>query len=143
MVARNDLDLRGYFDNERMALLDKKHCIRLNYEAFFFADSAGADRFRSNRLAYCGLLSDPVSKRRFRPLPGAPKESHQGVDFYFESDETRQAFAQDPERFWLPGYKMNAKPKAKASESADEESESDQQGGEDKPVSSSSAMLGR
>ncbi|MFT5052274.1 MAG: YHS domain-containing protein [Chlamydiales bacterium] len=116
MVARYDIDLRGYFDSERVALLDKDHFIRMNYEAFFFADSAGADRFRSNQVAYCGLLTDPVSKQRFRPTPGDRSERHEGVEFYFESEETRKLFARMPESYSLPGYKTNPKSKKAAGE---------------------------
>ncbi len=60
-VDRYGIELQGYFDHGRPAVIDEQHCVQLGYEAFFFADRAGRDRFVTNAVAYCGLLTDPVS----------------------------------------------------------------------------------
>ena len=105
-VNRKGLSFQDYFDPARPAVLDARHCVRLNYEAWFFADDRSRDRFAADPLANCGLLTDPVSKQRFRPQRGAPLAHHGGVAFYFESDANRALFEQDPERYRLPHWQM-------------------------------------
>jgi YHS domain-containing protein len=95
-----------YLDARRPARLDAEHCVRLNWEAFFFADLWERERFLSDPLAYCGLLTDPVSRRRFRPSKDAPRFVHAEVVYYFESEANRAAFEADPEGHRLPGWKM-------------------------------------
>ena len=70
--ARRGLPLRGYLDPTRPARLDDAHLVRLNYEAFFFADAAGRERFLSDPTRYCGQLTDPVTKERFVPSSESP-----------------------------------------------------------------------
>jgi YHS domain-containing protein len=105
-VNRKGLIFQDYFDPARPAVLDAAHCVRLNYEAWFFADDAGRQRFLANPLASCGLLTDPVSKQRFRPAADAPSAECEGVTFYFENGANRDFFVGDPERYRLPHWKM-------------------------------------
>ena len=106
LLERYGLEIAGYFDVSRPAVLDERHHVRLGYEAFFFADRAGRDRFIARPLAYCGLLTDPVSKRRFRPTGSSPSARHDGVTFYFETRANRDRFEAMPESYQLPGYVM-------------------------------------
>ena len=103
-LTRKGLSFQDYFDPRRSALIDAEHCVRLNFESFFFADAAGRARFLGDPLAYCGLLTDPVSHKRFRPSAGSTPLEDGGVTWFFESRANREAFAQDPERYRLPHW---------------------------------------
>jgi YHS domain-containing protein len=103
---RLGLELGGYLDPTRPALLDAEHCVRLNYEADFFASAENRARFLEDPTRYCGLLTDPVSKRRFLPELRAPRAEHEGVTYLFASESARAAFVRRPERFRLPGWSM-------------------------------------
>ena len=105
-VRRKGLAFQDYLDARRPAVIDAQHCVRLNYEAFFFADLWERERFLSDPLSYCGLLTDPVTRRRFRPSRDAERSIHAGVTYYFQSEENRIRFEEDPEAYRLPGWKM-------------------------------------
>ncbi len=106
LVRRKGLVFQDYLDARRPAVLDAEHCVRLNWEAFFFADRWERERFLSDPVTYCGLLTDPVSRRRFRPTPDSPRFAHAGVTYFFESVANRARFEEDPETLRLPGWKM-------------------------------------
>ncbi|MCB9898628.1 MAG: hypothetical protein H6825_11550 [Planctomycetes bacterium] len=105
-LIRKGIGFTGYLDPSRPALLDAEHLVRLNYETYLFADTAGRDAFLADPLRFCGLLTDPVSKRRFRPRDDSPRAEHSGVTYYFEDESGRAMFVADPERFRLPGWTM-------------------------------------
>ena len=105
-LLRKGLSFRCYFEAERMAVLDDAHQVRLNYEAFFFAETADAERFRKDPVAYCGLVTDPVTKRRFRPTVHSPRSEHEEVLYFFETDIGRADFDAHPEKYLLPGWVM-------------------------------------
>ena len=64
------------------------------------------DRFLEDPVTYCGLLTDPVSKRRFRPSRESPLLEHEGVLYLFEGPETVKWFTRTPGDYILPGYEM-------------------------------------
>jgi len=105
-ARRMGLELPGYLDQTRPAVLDEAHSVRLNYEAFFFASEQNRARFLADPVAHCGLLTDPVSKRRFRPRPDSPRAEHLGVTYFFQSRRSRERFARRPDDFRLPGWSM-------------------------------------
>lgn len=105
-LARRGLALASYLDPRRAAVLDAEHCVRINWESFFFADLWERERFLDDVVAYCGLLTDPVSRRRFRPTLESPRFSHAGVRYFFESVDTRELFESEPDKYRLPGWKM-------------------------------------
>lgn len=105
-VRKKGLAFQDYLDARRPAVIDAEHCVRLNYEAFFFADAWERERFLSDPVTYCGLLTDPISRRRFRPTTDAPRAVHDGVTYFFESDANRLQFEEDPATYRLPGWKM-------------------------------------
>jgi YHS domain-containing protein len=106
LVRKKGLAFQDYLDARRAAVIDAEHCVRLNWEAFFFADAWEKERFLSDPLAYCGLLTDPISRARFRPRADSPRFSHAGVTYYFQDETNRALFESDPETFRLPGWKM-------------------------------------
>lgn len=105
-VRRAELVFQDYLDSRRAAVIDAAHCVRLNYEAFFFADAWERERFRSDPLLYCGLLTDPISRRRFLPNADSPRTTFEGVTYFFEDARYRELFEEAPEQFRLPGWKM-------------------------------------
>lgn len=105
-LAKRGLAFDSYLDPRRKAVVDAEHCVRINWESFFFADLWERERFLDDVVAYCGLLTDPVSRRRFRPTQESPRSAHAGVRYFFESDGTREQFEVEPEKYRLPGWKM-------------------------------------
>lgn len=105
-LRQKDLAFRDYLDSRLEALIDAEHCIRLNYEAYLFGDLWTRDRFLSDPTLYCGLLTDPVSRERFRPREDSPRSRHEGIVYYFQSEAQRELFDEDPETYRLPGWTM-------------------------------------
>ena len=105
-ALRKELQFQDYLDERLTAELDTEHCVRLNYEAFLFGDLHTRERFQSDPILYCGLLTDPVSKRRFRPSEASPRMRVEEVTYYFHSEDNRLRFEADPEAFRLPGWTM-------------------------------------
>jgi YHS domain-containing protein len=105
-TRRLDLDLVGFFDSTRPAILDDEHMARVNYEAYFFASKEGRERFLTDPVSACGLITDPVSKRRFHPDERAPRLEHGGVLYVFETRENLRMFRKRPDDYRLPGYTM-------------------------------------
>ncbi len=105
-VRRKELVLNDYLDHRLVAVIDKEHCVRLNYEAFFFANLYTREQFRSDPVLYCGLLTDPVSRERFRPNEESPRLRHEGVVYYFETRDNLVEFKGAPDAYRLPGWKM-------------------------------------
>jgi YHS domain-containing protein len=103
-LVRKGLTFQDYFDPRRPAVIDAEHCVRFNFEAWFFADAEGRARFLADPIAYCGLLTDPVSRKRFRPAAGSTPLAHGGVTWFFECGSTRETFARDPELYRLPDW---------------------------------------
>ena len=117
-LVRRGLAIEGYFDPSRPAVLDAEHAVRVNYETYLFADLAARDAFRRDIVRFCGLVTDPVTKRRFRPKVTSPRsvDDQTGVAYLFESEGARDMFTQRPEAFRLPGYRMGSAPAAASEE---------------------------
>jgi len=105
-VRRKGLALNDYFDPSRSAVIDDEHLARINYESFFFADTEARAVFLEDPIRYCGLVTDPVTKRRFRPRPTSPRADFDDVLYLFESGKSQTAFEQMPQDFVRPGYRM-------------------------------------
>jgi YHS domain-containing protein len=105
-LARKELSVPCYFDETRTAVLDAAHAVRLNYETFLFSDASLAREFAADPVRYCGLLTDPVSRRRFRPRSDSPRVEDEGVVYFFECAGTQARFRADPAAHRLPGYTM-------------------------------------
>jgi YHS domain-containing protein len=72
---------------------------RVNHEIYFFSTPAAKRKFAADPIRWCGLVTDPVSKERFRPAKSSPRVDHAGRPYFFASDSTRAAFASDPAAF--------------------------------------------
>jgi YHS domain-containing protein len=91
-------------DPSREAVLDPAHRSFVNYETFFFADEADKRRFDADPTGACGILTDPVSKERFRPGSASPRETYDGRVYYFFSETNRAAFMKEPGAYARPNY---------------------------------------
>jgi YHS domain-containing protein len=98
------LDLPDVLDPTRPAVLDAAHRSFVNYETFFFADEADKHRFDADPTASCGILTDPVSKQRFRPGNGSPRAEFGGRSYYFFTEATKATFEKSPDAYALPNY---------------------------------------
>ncbi len=97
--------------NERLrAQIDEEHQSRVNYELYYFASDKERNRFNQDPRKHCGIVTDPVSKQRFRPGTDAPMRRFAGQPWFFVSDSTETLFAAMPDSFLAPAYSM--KPKA-------------------------------
>lgn len=105
-VERKGLEFNDYLDDETAAVLDSEHCVRINYEAYFFGSLWNRERFLSDPVLYCGLVTDPISRRRFRPTVESPRARHDGVTYYFESNTDQVEFERAPDIYRLPSWKM-------------------------------------
>lgn len=105
-LNRKQLSFSGYMDPTRPAIIDEAHSARVNYETFLFADTANEQLFSGDVVRFCGLLTDPISKQRFRPTVESPYTEHEGVLYYFESESGRDMFERAPEDHRLPGFEM-------------------------------------
>jgi len=105
-LRRKGLGFACFMDPSRPAVVDADHAVRINYETYLFADAEAREAFVADVLRYCGLVTDPVSKQRFRPDGDSPTREHAGVLYVFRNDGSRDMFARDPDRFRVPGYTM-------------------------------------
>lgn len=100
-IVQEGIALRDPIDPTRPAVIDSAHCSFVNYELFFFADGENKSRFEREPWRWCGLVTDPVTQRRFRPAPGAFLWTYGGRPYYFQSDGALAAFKATPDSFAL------------------------------------------
>ena len=91
-------------DPKESAVLDAAHRSFVNYETFFFADEADRRRFDADPSASCGILTDPVTKERFRPGSDSPRGTFGGRTYFFLTEANKAAFEKNPEVVALPNY---------------------------------------
>jgi YHS domain-containing protein len=87
-------------------VLDAAHRSRINFENYYFADLKDKPRFDAHPEKYADLLTDPVSRARFRPHANSPRLEHGGNPWFFESDSTRALFAAEPDSFPITKARM-------------------------------------
>jgi len=97
-------------DPTRPALLDSAHRSFVNYETYFFADEADKRRFDADPSASCGILTDPVTKQRFRPGSDSPRGTFRDRTYFFLSAANKAKFDESPETYARPNYDMIAVP---------------------------------
>jgi len=100
------VELPGFLDPEASAVLDADHVAFVNWEAYFFSTPALRDEFLRLPERYCGLVTDPVSRERFRPDESSPRLDHGGRPYFFRSEETLATFRESPEMYALPRHEM-------------------------------------
>jgi len=100
------LTIPDALDPKRSAILDGDHRSFVNYETFFFADEADRRRFDADPTASCGILTDPVTKERFRPGSDSPRTTFDGRTYIFFTEANKAAFDKNPEAIARPNYDM-------------------------------------
>lgn len=98
------LTVEDAIDAKRPAVLDPAHRSFVDFETFFFADESDKRRFDADPTASCGILTDPVSKKRFRPGSESPRSSYAGRLYVFFDEASREAFEKSPDSFARPNY---------------------------------------
>lgn len=81
------------------AVIDSTHMAELNWEYYFFSDQAAKSAFLKNPLKYAGMLTDPVSGKRFKPGRLSPRYVDGGRTYYFSSLLTYLAYRKDPKEY--------------------------------------------
>ena len=84
---------------KRKGIVDSSLRIKVNHEIFYFSSKAARDLFLKDPLRYCGLLTDPVGKQRFRPTAESPRATFGGRSYYFAADSSRARFLETPQKF--------------------------------------------
>lgn len=105
-LRRKELTFACYLDPTKSAVIDDDHVVRLNYETYLFATSHARQLFLDDVVRFCGLVTDPVTKRRFRPGDASPRARHEKVVYLFESADSYERFLMEPEAYRLPGSVM-------------------------------------
>jgi YHS domain-containing protein len=98
-LLHQEIHLPDLIEPKREAILIPAMRVHVNYEIFYFATSQNRQKFLDDPVRYCGLLTDPVSQKRFKPGKSSPKESWEGRLFIFSSDSTRRVFDAKPETY--------------------------------------------
>jgi len=93
------VDVPCAVDPTKKAKVDKALTARLNWEIFMFSSEKARHEFDRRPLKYCGLLTDPVSQKRFQPTAKSPHSAFMGRTYYFTSDSTRATFTATPDSF--------------------------------------------
>lgn len=101
-----EIELSGFFDSERPALLDSLRRTFVNYEAFFFSDAEHKFTFDEDITRFCGRITDPVTHEQFAPGEKSPHVSYANREYFFVSDSTQEVFQGMPEMYALPVYEM-------------------------------------
>ena len=91
---------------DRRAIIDAAYRVSVGYETYFFCDSAALTTFRQNVTAYCGTLTDPVTRQRFLPDRNTPSSILHDRLYLFASDSSKQAFDMMPETYAWPTHQM-------------------------------------
>ena len=93
------ITLPGALDGRRPARIEPAFRARVNHELYYFADSASLRRFLAEPMRSCGLVTDPVSRRRFRPGARSPRTDYRGRPYFFENRLDLEIFTALPDSF--------------------------------------------
>jgi YHS domain-containing protein len=118
-LQAREIEVASFFDPDRAAVLDDSHLARVNYDLYFFADANEVQRFRDDPLRQCGMTSDPVTFKRFRPTRRSPRVEHAGQAFVFATAATHATFTAMPDSFVVPRLRMEEMSPSPAAEGAE------------------------
>ena len=83
------------------AVVDSTMRTMVGHDVFYFSGIRERDLFRKDPLAYCKVLTDPVTLKRFPVSRKSPHIEWMMRHYYFMSDSTRAVFAAMPDSFAL------------------------------------------
>ena len=105
-IQEQQLAFPSAVDPSRAAVIDEAHRVVVNYEVYYFADDELKQRFLSDATTFTGVLTDPVSLRRFQPDATSARRDFAGRIYFFPDAAAAATFDADPNRFAFPVYKM-------------------------------------
>ena len=107
-VFLNDLgiSLACAVNPDHSATIDEAHRSAVNWEVFFFASADAKAAFDADPLKYCGLVTDAVSKVRFRPGGDSPNTTFEDRVYYFETATNLEEFERVPGSRANPAMEM-------------------------------------
>ncbi len=101
-------ELPSFDDPSKPAVIDRLHRASVNHEVYFFSTEAAREAFERDPVATCGLLTDPVSGKRFQPTKKSPRKEYRGRPFFFPSQASRKTFVSNPMMYANPHRTMPA-----------------------------------
>lgn len=93
-------------DPKRPAIIDAAHRALVNHEVYFFGSDEAKRTFLANPRKWCGLVTDPVTRERFRPGKSAPTTTYAGRLYFFQSADSLATFQAMPEKYKDPTRTM-------------------------------------
>lgn len=105
-LAAIGVGVKCMMEPEREAILDAAHRTSVGFETYFFSTDEAKQTFDGDIPAYCGILTDPVTKTRFRPIRNSPRTRYGDRLYLFAADSCKMAFDQMPEMYALPDHSM-------------------------------------
>jgi YHS domain-containing protein len=105
-LVQLEVQLPCAVDSSLPAVIDADHRISIGYETYFVSGEDARRQFESDVPKYCGVLTDPVTKARFRPTSSSPHIRHNAREYYFASENSRNMFAAMPDMYADPAYRM-------------------------------------
>jgi YHS domain-containing protein len=95
---------------EKVAIVDADHLVTVNWDVFYFSAMDLKAKFEKAPTLYCGALTDPVTRIRFRPDEESPRVEYGGRHYFFSSDSTASVFRSTPADLANPSYAMASMP---------------------------------
>jgi len=105
-IQKHSLAFQCVVSPEKSATIDSSFMRQINWETFYFSDSAAMKKFDSDVLKYCGILTDPITRQRFHPGHNSPQSLYGEKHFYFWSDSSKLKFDMMPATFNVPNLTM-------------------------------------
>ena len=83
----------------RKAAIDSTRRAFVNHEIYYLSDARALEQFRKEPQRYCGIVTDPVNRVRFKPTPRSPRWDYAGRPYFFTKDSTLAVFQAMPDSF--------------------------------------------
>jgi YHS domain-containing protein len=98
-LAKQKIRVQDPIDRAKPAVLSKATRLFVGHDLYYFAGASTRARFEKSPLQYCGTLTDPVTRERFKPTAASPHLLRDGRDYWFASPESKARFAARPDSF--------------------------------------------
>ena len=105
-ILKHNISFLGTIDKSKSAVVSDSTIRQVNWETFLFSDKSAAEKFDNNPIKYCGILTDPITRQRFRPGVDSPTSEYEGRKFYFWTIESKETFDRMPAYYSAPNIKM-------------------------------------
>lgn len=82
-LQRLEVTVESALDERVPARIEDESLSRVNYEIYYTAQPEEKSRFEHDPVRYCGFVTDPVTKQRFRPHAKSPRADFAGRPWFF------------------------------------------------------------